>query len=201
MNLTYCGHKGDGPLSSWGSGQERGWRMVAGEDSRATLEPQMFDEVSSTPVRQGKQPPQALRRTCSAGTENSAPPSPAFVRGSAFRTPGGNTLGSPRKRTWGVGSLPARRAGSPTLFSAGESAAPCYSWQGERLRCPFTVFAGLGWGELFRVFCLEVFCLAGPPRPPSLGWRESRLCWGSVSVPRVISGWQASLTLSLGYTR
>lgn len=63
--------------------------MVAGEDSRATLEPQMFDEVSGTRVRRGKQPPQALRRTCSAGTENSAPPSPAFVRGSAFRTPGG----------------------------------------------------------------------------------------------------------------
>lgn len=136
-----------------------------------------------------------------AGTENSAPPSLAFVRGSAFRTPGGNTLSSPWKRTWGVGSLPACRVGSPTLFSAGESAVPCYSWQGERLGCPFTVFAGLGWGELFRVFWLEVFCLAVPPLPSCLGCRESRLCWGSVSIPSVISGCQASLTLSLGYTR
>lgn len=30
MSLTYCELKGDGPLSSWGSGQERGQRMVGG---------------------------------------------------------------------------------------------------------------------------------------------------------------------------
>lgn len=48
MNLTYCEHNGDGPLSSRGSGQGRGQRMVGGEDSRAILGPQTLDEVSGT---------------------------------------------------------------------------------------------------------------------------------------------------------
>lgn len=79
----------------------------------------------------------------------------------------------------------------------GESGVPCYSWQGERLGC-HSQSAGQGWGQLFCVFQLEVFCLAMPPLPSSVGLRESRLCWGSVSVSTVISGWQASFDSESG---
>lgn len=37
-----------------------------------------------------------------------------------------------------------------------------------------------------------------PPLPSSLGMRESRLCWGSVSVSSVIAGWQASFDSESG---
>lgn len=63
----------------------------------------MLDEVSGTPPRRGKQPPQALRRTCSAGTENSAPPSPAFV-GAVRAEHLGGTLSALQGREHGEGA-------------------------------------------------------------------------------------------------
>lgn len=98
-----------------------------------------------------------------------------LCRGSACRTPGRNTLSSPGKRTWGGGSLPARRAEVPHSSQRGSLESPCYSWQEERLGC-HSQSAGQGWGELFCVFQLEVFCLAMPPLPSSVGLRESRFC-------------------------
>ena len=119
-----------------------------------------------------------------------------LCRGSACRTPGRNTPSSPGKRTWGGGLITSSQGWSPTLFPAGESGAPCYSWQGESLGC-HSQSAGQGWGELF---CFPAGSFLPCYASPSLlrGFERKQALLGSVSVSSVISGWQASFDSESG---